>query len=107
MRVFAPVIEVATLAMLHPGQDLALRCAVALELIGDNHAWHVLQSLEQLAKELLRRLLIAATLPQDVEHVIVLVNSAPQVMALPVDRQKHLVQVPLVPGLDASTLQLI
>jgi hypothetical protein len=45
-----------------------------------------LQSLEQLAKELLRRLLIAATLHQDVEHVIVLVNSALQVMALSVDR---------------------
>ena len=36
-----------------------------------------------------------------------MVDSAPQVMALPVDRQKHLVQVPLVTGLGASTLQLI
>jgi hypothetical protein len=31
MRVFAPVIEVATLAMLHPGQELPLRRAVAFE----------------------------------------------------------------------------
>ena len=53
MRVFAPVIEVATLAMLHPRQYLPLGRAVALKLIGDNHAWQVLEPFEQLAKELL------------------------------------------------------
>ncbi len=42
MRVFAAVIEVATLPMFHPGQELALGRAVALELIGDDDAWHVL-----------------------------------------------------------------
>src|SRR4030095_13856747 len=36
----------------------------------------------------------------------VLIHGAPQVMALPIDRQKHLVEVPLVPWLGASTLQL-
>jgi hypothetical protein len=62
MGVFTPGIEGATLTVCHPGQDLPLRRAVALELIGDNHAWHVLQLFEQLAKELLRRLLIPPAL---------------------------------------------
>jgi hypothetical protein len=44
---------------------------------------------------------------QDIADVVVLVDSAPQVMALPVDRQKYLVEVPLVTWLGASTLQLI
>ena len=52
-------------------------------------------------------LLVAAALHQDIEHVIVLVDSAPQVMALAIDGQKDLVEVPLVPWLGASTLQLI
>src|SRR5262249_33611590 len=107
MRVLTAVIEVATLPMFHPGQDLALRRPVALQLIGDNHAWHVLQPLEQLAKELLRRVLIAAALYQDVEDVVVLIDRAPQVMPLAMNGQKHFIQMPLVPWLGASTLQLI
>src|SRR5262249_8006834 len=42
MGVFTPVVEIATLAVFDPGQDLALRRAVALELIGNNDPWHVL-----------------------------------------------------------------
>jgi len=83
MRVLTPVIEVATLAMLHPRQDLALGRAIALELIRDDHPWDVLQALEQLAEKLLRRVLVAAALHQNIEDVILLVDSAPQVMALP------------------------
>src|SRR5262249_41395491 len=91
MRVLTPVVEVATLAMLYPWQYLTLRCTVALQLVRNNHPWHVLEPLQQLTKELLRRLLVAATLHQDVEHVIVLIHGAPQVMALTVNGQKHLV----------------
>src|SRR5262245_47353310 len=62
MRILTPVIEVAALAMLHSGQDLALGRAVALQLVSNDDAGHVLQPFEQLAKELLRRLLIPSTL---------------------------------------------
>src|SRR5215510_7783219 len=107
MRVFAAVIEVATLPMFHPKEDLALRRAVALQLVRDDHPWHVLQPLEQLTKEFLRRLLVAAALHQDVEDVVVLVDCAPEVMALTMNREKYLIQVPLVTWLRASMLQLI
>src|SRR5215470_6467400 len=107
MRVLTAVVEIAALAVFDPGQDLALGRAIALELIGDDDAWHVLQPLKQLAKELLRGLLIAPALHEDIQHVIILVDSAPQVMALPVDPQEHLVQVPLVTWLGAAVLQLI
>ena len=46
MRVLTPIIERAALTMFDPGQDLPLGRAVALELIGDDDAWHVLQPLE-------------------------------------------------------------
>jgi hypothetical protein len=35
------VVEVAMLAVLHPRLNLPLRGAVALELIGDDHPWHI------------------------------------------------------------------
>src|SRR5262249_3796703 len=44
-------------------------------------------TLEQLAKELLGGELVAATLYQNVEHVIVLIHRAPEIMALPINRQ--------------------
>src|SRR5215831_4568222 len=91
MRDFAAVIEITTLPVFHPGQELALGGTVALQLIRNKHARDIPQALEQLTKELLGGLLVAATLHQDVEHVVVLIHGTPQVMALPVDRQKDLV----------------
>src|SRR5262245_2260918 len=71
VRVLAAVIEIATLAMLHPGQNLPLGRTVALQLIGDNNAWHVLEPFEQLAKELLGGVFIAPALDQDIEDIVV------------------------------------
>src|SRR5215813_13901316 len=42
MRVLTAVVEIATLAVFDPGEDLALRRAVALELIGNDDPRHVL-----------------------------------------------------------------
>jgi hypothetical protein len=107
MRMLAPVMEIPTLAMFHPREDLPFRRAVALEFICNEHPWHILQPFEQLAKKLLCGLLVAAALHQDIEHVVVLIDSAPEVMALSVDGQKHLIQVPFIPGLRATPTQAI
>jgi hypothetical protein len=50
---------------------------------------------------------IASALHQNVEHVIVLVNSPPQVMPLTMDREKHLIQVPLIARPRAPVPELI
>src|SRR5262245_9561263 len=42
MRILTPVVEVTTLTVFDPGQDLPLSRAVALQLIRDDHPWHVL-----------------------------------------------------------------
>src|SRR5262245_34548715 len=80
MRILTAVIEISTLPMFHPRKDLALGRAVALELIGDDHARDVLQPLEQLAEKLLGGFLVPATLHQDVEDGILLIHRAPQIM---------------------------
>jgi hypothetical protein len=91
MRVLTPIIQIATLTVLHAGQSLPFGGTVALQFIRDDHARHISEALEQLAQELLRGLFIAPALYQDIEDVIVLVDSAPEVMAFAVDGQKHLV----------------
>src|SRR5215471_3644611 len=107
MRVFAAVIEIAALAVLHARENLALGCAITFQLIRNDDPRYVLQPLEQLTKKLLCRLFVAAALHEDIEDVVVLVNRTPEVMALAIDGQKHFIQVPLVPWLGASVLQLI
>jgi len=90
-----------------PGEALAFRRALALQLLRDDDLRDIPQALEQLVKKLLGCLLVAPALHQNIRHVILLVNRAPQVMPLPRDRHKHLVQVPFVAWVGASTLQPI
>jgi hypothetical protein len=42
MRVLTAVVQIATLAVFDPGQELALGRAVALELIRNDHSWDIL-----------------------------------------------------------------
>ena len=92
--------------MLHPREYFPLRCAIAFQLVGDDHPWHVGQALQQLAEKFLRRFLVAAALHQHIEPVPVLIHRPPQVMPFAVAGQKHLVPVPRVarPGPAASEL---
>ena len=101
------VIEVAVLAVLHPRKNLPLRRAIAFQLVRDDHPGHVGQALEEFAEELLRRLLVPTTLDENIQHVAVLVHSTPQGMPLTVDRQKHLLQMPLVTRPWAPAPELI
>ena len=105
MRVLTAVVEIAALTVFDPRQYLSLRRAVALQLVCNDDAGNIGEALKELTKKLLGGLLIAPALDQDVEHMIVLVDSAPQVMTLAINRQEDLVQVPFVAWLGASTFQ--
>jgi hypothetical protein len=54
------------LTMLYSRENLALGGPVAPELVSNDHARDVRQALEELTKELLCGLLVAATLHQDI-----------------------------------------
>jgi hypothetical protein len=86
MRVLTPVIEVAALTVLYSWQYLAFGRAIAFEFIRNDDPWHVPQPLQELTEKLLRRLLVASALHQDVEDVVILIHRTPQVMALTMDR---------------------
>jgi hypothetical protein len=105
--ILSAVVQVAVLPMLHTGQDLAHGRPVASQLICDDHPWHVRQALEQLTEECLCGLLVPPALHQNVEDVPLLIDRTPEVMAFPVDRQEHFIQVPLVAELGPSMPELI
>jgi hypothetical protein len=97
MRVLRTVVEGAVLAMLYPGQHLALRRAVALELIRDQHPGDILTAFEERAEERLGGVLVAPPLHEDVEHHAVLIHRPPQIVPLLVDGDEYLIKLPFSP----------
>ncbi len=67
------------LAVFDAGHDLSLRCAITLQLICNDYSWDVLQTLQQLAEELLGRFFVASALDQDVKDDAILIHGSPQI----------------------------
>ena len=98
MGVLSPIVEPFVLSMLHAGQQLLFGRAIACQLIRDQHTWHILTALEQLAKELLGSLFVTSALNQDIKHVAMLIDSSPQRVQFAVDFEKDLIKMPFVAG---------
>ena len=96
MRVFRAIIEVAALPALDLGQELTLRCAVAGQLVSDEDARHIVQTLQQPPEEALCRSRIAVALHQDIEHDPILIDGAPEITQFASDPEENLVEMPLV-----------
>jgi hypothetical protein len=92
------VVEVPVLAGLHPRQHLLRRGPVAFERVGDEHPRHVGQALQPLADKLLRRLRVSTVVDQHIQDMAILSDGPPAGVPGPMDRQKHLVQVPRIAG---------
>ena len=82
--------------MLGVGQHSANRGWVASQLIGDDNARLVADTINNLPKETLGGVLISTLLHQDVQHDPVLVDRSPQPVAFTADLQQHLIEVPFV-----------
>jgi hypothetical protein len=106
VRVLCPVIEIAVRARFDSRENLSLSRSVALQLVSNDHARPVRQTLEEFREELLRGLLVPPPLAHDIEYVPGLLPRSPQIVRRALARQKHLLQVPLVtwPGTAAPEL---
>jgi hypothetical protein len=107
MGVFGTIIGVAMLPMLHAGEDLPFDCAVARQFIRNDHPGDIPQAFEELPEELLGRGLVTPPLHQDIEHVAVLIDGAPQILPLATNGEKHFIQVPLVARSGAAPAEPI
>src|SRR3954465_6044738 len=85
--------------MLDAGYDLLLRRAVGAQLVGHHDTRRPALLLQQLAQQPLGHFLIAPALDQGLEHELLLVDRAPEIVLLARDSDDHLVEVPLVAAL--------
>ena len=92
-------------AMPHRRHALAVRHLVAGERVGDHHPGHLPQARAQSAEELCCGHRVSARLEQNVEHVAVLVDRAPQVPLCAGDLDDHLIEVPWVAQPPTTTAQ--
>ncbi len=107
MGILRTVIEITVLAMFHPREDFPLRRPVAFELVGEDHAGHVGEPLEEFTEELLGSPLVAPTLHEDIEDIAVLIHGSPEIMTFAMNCQNHLIQVPFVTRPRAPVTELI
>ena len=97
VRVLRPVVQVPRLPVLDRRHHRPMRHLIASELVGDQHPRYPALLGQQRTEEPLGALGIPARSDQDVEDIAVLVDGPPQVVTTAVDRQEHLVEVPLDP----------
>ena len=84
-----------------------MRRTIAPELICDDNSGHVLQLLQELAKEFLGCFFISAALPENIQYLAILVYCPPQIMNTSIDLEKHFIQVPTVAGSRLATMQTV
>ena len=106
MRDFRTIVGVAPRVVEDGRHDRAVRCPVAPQLIGDQPPRCASLTFQELAEEPLSCAPISTRLHENVEDISVLVNCAPQILALTLDRHKELVQVPGVAQATFSSLEL-
>lgn len=79
---------------------------VAAQLVRDQPAWRTALSFQQLPKEAFRRMAITPGLHEDVDHIAVVIDRAPEVLLAPSNGNEQLVKVPRVAEASLPTPQL-
>ena len=96
MRVFRAIVQISALSMFSLWKQLALSYTVASQLIGHDHARHILKAFQQPSEETLCCFGIPPWLNEDVEHNAVLIHGAPQIVLHSLDLDEDFVEVPFV-----------
>ena len=97
VRVLRTIVQISALSMFGLWKQLALSHAVASQLIGHDHAWHILKVFQQSSEEALCCFGIPPRLNEYVEHNALLIDGAPQIVLHSLDPDKHFVDFVLWP----------
>ena len=103
--ILGSVVQTLVLAVLDPRHDLSLRCAIALQLVGDQHPRRAALLLQELSHQALGCLLVTPALDQNVEDDAMLIDRPPKPIFLTLDRDHQFIKVPLVTSFGPSTTQ--
>jgi hypothetical protein len=102
MRDFRTVVLSTSLAMGDAGDELAPGRSIAGEFISHQLMRDILQPFQRLAQEACRSVFVPPFLHQDIQDLAILINRAPQIVALSINCDKHLVDVPHVAQLPLA-----
>jgi hypothetical protein len=107
MGVLRPIVQILRSTMHHAAHQPSVGHTVAGQLVGDQDPRHGPQPRRQPTEEPLRGPGITAGGDQDVQNIPVLVDSPPQVVALPTDLDEHLVEMPLIARARSTATQSV
>ena len=107
MGILGSIVLPATEIMSLRQAKITQRSTVRWQFVGDEGIRDEALFLQQFAHQFERCLLVAAGLNQDIQHFAFAIDSAPQIHALAVDRDKHLIQVPPVIRSRARSSKLV
>jgi hypothetical protein len=93
--------------MLDARQDGPPDGIVTSQLIGDHHAWHVREILEQVTEEFPRGGCVLPTLHEDIQNIPVLIDGPLQGVSLPVDLDRDLIEVALIASAWSAVAQCV
>ena len=94
MRGFRPVVLIWTGAMNNSRKDLPMRCTITPQFVGDQLAGCLFLMFQHLTKESRSRSTISALGNQNVDHVSILIDGAPQKEVLTSDSDEEFIDVP-------------
>ena len=107
MRDFRPIVRVLGRVVHHRGHHGAVSRRVTVEFVSDHAPRRTALPFQELPKEARRGSVIAAGLHQDIEHLTVLVDRPPQILAIALDGYEELVQRPGVAQWSASAAETL
>ncbi len=83
----------------------SVRRAIASQLVGDQPPRRATLPLQQFAEEAFGGFPITVRLDENIHHVTILINGAPEILTPALDRHEDLVQVPRIAEATLPTLQ--
>jgi len=97
MRHFGSIVCVLVLTVDNGWHDLAFRCGLASTFVRGQLIGYAPLTFQQLTEEALGSALVLAALHEDIQHVAVLVDGAPKILTLALNRHRNLIEEPSAP----------
>jgi hypothetical protein len=107
VRILRSIVQTLVLPVFDTWNQLFFGRPIASEFVGDDDPRGKTGRFQQLAKELLRRSLVAMTLHEDIEDLTLCLHGSSQVILLVFDGDHPLVQMPFISRLGATMPNLM
>ena len=96
VRAFGSVIRIDVVDVMYRGHDHTMSRIITSEFIGNQPSRFTPLAFEKTAEKAFSHTLIGAALDENINAIAVLIHGTPQILALPLDRDKHFIDMPRI-----------